>query len=299
MFDPVEEPAAVGTDVRTAALARLASIARDFPPVCPEGRFRRARRIAPGVYRPAGLYGAGSGASADNASGTRPAEDAGRAPGPRLAAVLDRAVPGGLSSHDLLDGIAGWEQLISWAHARQAELVAEFARRRPAPFEPDEPAPRVSEFAADEIAARLRVSRRSAEIKLGLALDLADRLPGTLAALRTGRIDVGKARAIAELTVNLAPEAARAVEARVLARASERTCPELRRSLLQAVAKVDPAAHDKRHRRARAERFLRVDPCADGVAELTGRMPAEDAATVFGAVDTLARCAAPDDPRPI
>jgi hypothetical protein len=84
-----------------------------------------------------------------------------------------------------------------------------------------------------------------------------------------------------------------------LARASEQTCPELRRSLLRAVAKVDPAADIKRHRRARAERFLRVDPCADGMAELTGRMPAEDAATVFGAVDAVARAAAPDDPRSI
>jgi Domain of unknown function (DUF222) len=205
-----------------------------------------------------------------------------------------------LSSGGLLDGVAGWEQLIGWAQARQAELIAEFARRRPGPNAPDEPGPGVSEFAADEIAARLRVSRRAAEIKLGLAVELADRLPGTAAALRTGRIDVTKAKAIAELTANLSDAQARAaVEARVLARAAEQTAPELRRSLLRAVARVEPAAHVKRHRKAREERFLRVRPCCDGMAELTGLMSAEDALVVFGAVDSLARCAAPDDPRSI
>src|SRR5215207_1010763 len=111
-------------------------------------------------------------------------------------------VPGALSSHDLLDGIAGWEQLISWACARQAELVAQFARRRPGPYAPDEAGPTVSEFAADEIAARRHITRRAAENKLALGLDPADRLPGTAAALRAGRIDVGKAKAIAELTTN-------------------------------------------------------------------------------------------------
>jgi Domain of unknown function (DUF222) len=146
----------------------------------------------------------------------------------------------------------------------------------------------------------LRVSRRSAEIKLGLALDLADRLPGTADALRAGRIDLGKAKAIAELTANVADDAARAaVEARVLTRAGQQTVPELRRSLLRAVARVDPSANARRCRQATEARYLRVQPVCDGMAELTGRMPAEDAATVFGAVDALARGAAPDDPRSI
>src|SRR5215207_334685 len=164
-------------------------------------------------------------------------------------------VPGALSSHDLLDGIAGWEQLISWACARQAELVAQFARRRPGPYAPDEAGPTVSEFAADEIAARLHITRRAAENTLALGLDPADRLPGTAAALRAGRIDVGKAKALAELTTNLGVEGSRTMEARVLARAVDQTGPELLRNLLRAVAKVDPAAHTKRCRRARAERF--------------------------------------------
>ena len=225
-----------------------------------------------------------------------------REPGPATAAVLNRVDPAALSSHDLLDGVAGWDQLISWAQARQCELVAEFARRRPGPYEPDESEPdrRVSEFAADEIAARLRVTRRAADIKLSLALALADRLPATADALRKGHIDIGKAKAIAELTANLASAEARAaVEERVLRRAGEQTGPELRRSLLRAVARIDPTANAKRHQQAQADRYLRVQPCCDGMAELTGWMSAEDAMVVFGAVDSLARNADPDDPRSI
>ena len=222
-----------------------------------------------------------------------------REPGPATAAVLNRMDPVALSSHDLLDGVAGWEQLISWAQARQCELVAEFARRRPGPYEPDEPEPgrRVSEFAADEIAARLRVTRRSADIKLSLALALAERLPATADALRKGHIDVGKAKAIAELTANVATAEARAaVEEKVLRRAAEQTGPELRRSLLRAVARVDPTANAKRHQQAKADRFLRVRPCCDGMAELTGWLSAEDAMIVFGAVDSLARRCRPRRP---
>ena len=218
------------------------------------------------------------------------------------AAALNRLPTSALSSRELLDGVAGWEQLISWAQARQCDLVAEFARRRPGPYEPDEPEPgrRVSEFAADEIAARLRVTRRSADIKLSLALALAERLPATADALRKGHIDIGKAKAIAELTANVAATEARAVvEEKVLRRAGEQTGPELRRSLLRAVARVDPTANAKRHQQAKADRFLRVRPCCDGMAELTAWLSAEDAMIVFGAVDSLARDADPDDARSI
>ncbi|HET6686024.1 MAG TPA: DUF222 domain-containing protein, partial [Jiangellaceae bacterium] len=307
MFEAVEEPIVPSGKTRAAAVARLASISRDFRrPV--EGGMRRAKRLAPGVYRAPALPPCGSIPVPVGHERPAPAADLGRAvgdawePGPMSAAALNRMPAGALSSRELLDGVAGWEQLISWAQARQCELVAEFARRRPGPYEPDEPEPgrRVSEFAADEIAARLRVSRRAAEMKLSLALALADRLPGTADALRKGQIDVGKAKAIAELTANVAAADARAaVEDHVLRRAGDQTGPELRRSLLRAVARVDPMASVKRHQRAEADRFLRVQPCCDGMAELTGWLSAEDAMIVFGAVDSLARSADADDSRSI
>jgi Domain of unknown function (DUF222) len=300
MFEQADKPTVPPGDVRATGAERLASIMRDFPARRQEEGLSRARRLRSGGYRPAQLPPLRS--IADPVDKDGPFDRPVREPGPATAAVLSRIDPAALSSHDLLDGLAGWEQLISWAQARQCELVAEFALRRPGPYQPDEPEPgrRVSEFAADEIAARLRVTRRAADIKLSLALALAERLPATADALRKGNIDIGKAKAIAELTANVATAEARAaVEEKVLRRAGKQTGPELRRSLLRAVARVDPTANAKRHQQATADRFMRVRPCCDGMAELTGWLSAEDAMIVFGAVDSLARNAAPDDPRSI
>jgi hypothetical protein len=226
--------------------------------------------------------------------------DAGRPPGATMASRLNATDPSALFTYDLLEATSGWERLIAWAQAKQLDVIAEFARRRPSPSATGEPGPRISEFAADEIAARLRISRRAADLKLAIALDLADRLPATRRALRKGLIDLSKARAIADHTANLAdPARRRAVEERVLRRAESQTAPELRRSLLRAVAAVDSAAVVKRHAKARAERFLALYPMPDGMAEITALLPADDATIVFNAIDALARCSDAADPRGI
>lgn len=186
------------------------------------------------------------------------------------------------------------DRLIGWAQARQADVVAVFARRRPGPYAPDQPGPTVIEFAADEIAARLANSRRAADLRLSLAVELADRLPGTRAALLAGRIDVLKAKAIIEHTAQLDDaEDRRRVEDRVLTRACRQTAPELRRSLLRAVAAVDPAAVRKRRAKAAADRCVHLQPLPDAMAEITAVLPAEDAMAVFTALDAIAQSADP------
>src|SRR5256885_1600915 len=52
----------------------------------------------------------------------------------------------------------------------------------------------------DEIALELHISRGYAEAQLALAKSLTERLPGTLEALSTGQVDLGKARALVEVT---------------------------------------------------------------------------------------------------
>ncbi len=200
--------------------------------------------------------------------------------GSALATALSATQPHGLSSFDLLEAIAGWERLVAWAQARQAEVIAEFARRRPGPYAPDQRGRSVSEFAADEIAARLSVSRQAAENKLYLAVALVDLLPATRDALLAGHIDLPKARAIAEHTASL-PDlpVCRAVEVRVLARAGCQTLPHLRRSLARAVTAADPQAANKRHTRAKAGRCVRLQPLPDGMAEINAVMPAGSRAT--------------------
>ncbi|MGH6691942.1 MAG: DUF222 domain-containing protein, partial [Gammaproteobacteria bacterium] len=297
-----------GDATRDAGSARLAKIvpSRAQRPRTGAGPVRRAEQIAPGVFRAPGRHPAtaGDGDGPPNPEvlapvpATAPTQQ--RVPGPGLAAVLAGVDPAGVSSYDLLEAVAGWERLISWAQARQAEVIAAFAGRRAGPYAPDTAGRTVSEFAADEIATRLAITRRAADLKLSVAVELADRLPGTAEALRDGRIDLPKAKAIIEHTTQLTQaEDRRRVEHRVLGRAGLQTAPQLRRSLARAVHAVDSQAVLKRRAKATAERFVHMHPLPDGMAEITAVLPAEDAMTVYTALDTIAHCADPTDPRGI
>jgi Domain of unknown function (DUF222) len=303
MFEQEGWPGEAADDRHAAALTRLEAILPARPARLAqfgERRHEGARHLdsrifrAPSARRSSSSPGMGHDASAD----AEPA--ASRPPGATMASRLNATDPSALSTYDLLEAMSDWERVIAWAQANQSEVIAEFARRRPSPSATDEPGPRISEFAADEIAARLRISRRAADLKLALALDLADRLPATRQALLEGRIDLSKARAIAEHTANLTEaERRRTVEERVLRRAESQTAPELRRSLLRAVAAVDSAAVVTRHAKAKAERYVALYPMPDGMAEITALLPADDATVVFNAVETLARLSDAADPRGI
>ncbi|HVQ94100.1 MAG TPA: DUF222 domain-containing protein [Mycobacteriales bacterium] len=195
----------------------------------------------------------------------------------------------GCPSHDdLLDRIVACEREIAGAQARQLALIAEFARSRP-PSVGERPLAGASEFAVDELAVELRLSRLAAGARLVLAVTLADRLPGTAAALAAGDLDLPRARVVAEGTSTLDPPAALAVEARVLPRAVTQTVGQLRASVARAVLAVDPAGGQVRHERAAAGRRVAVSALPDGMAELWALLPAPAASAVYTAIDLHAR----------
>jgi hypothetical protein len=147
------------------------------------------------------------------------------APSGWLALELDHSTadPTVLSDKALIDTIIGFDRIASWASARQARLLAEFARRSPRDYSAitrsDRPSAG-SEFASDEIGLALRLSRTTATGRLVMAETLATDLPGTLAAWQAGTIDTRKARAITETSYLLVPELRGVLEARVLPRAA-------------------------------------------------------------------------------
>jgi Domain of unknown function (DUF222) len=202
-----------------------------------------------------------------------------------------------LDDDALVDSIVRLERLAAWVAAEQLALIAEFACRRPRSYTESGPGrrdagdprvPEVSEFAVDEVAAALRLSRPAAGVRLQCAVELT-RLPGTARALAAGELDMPKVRAVVDAVDPLADELAGAVEQRVLPRAGRQTVGQLRASLSRAVLAVDPAAAEVRHERAAAGREVTVRPLADGMAELWALLPADTAAAVYAAVDSYAR----------
>jgi hypothetical protein len=133
----------------------------------------------------------------------------------------------GVSDDELLGVMAAWDRLEAHMAARKLAAAAEWYRRSPAPgCQPEAPGRMPAmhdEFAGDELAAVLAESRAVAETLLGLAGELAARLPGTAAALRDGVVSRRKAEIIVHATALLDPDEARAAEAEVLDRAGRLT----------------------------------------------------------------------------
>ena len=123
-----------------------------------------------------------------------------------------------------------------------------------------------------EVAAVFTISENAARARLEFAVALTTRLRRTWEALRDGRIDGYKARAIAEATELLTAEQAKAVETRVLPKAPEQAPARLREALRRAVLKVDAAAAEKRRQAKLARREVREYPTGDGcgVVEIHG-----------------------------
>ena len=203
-----------------------------------------------------------------------------------------------LDDDDLVSVIRFWERAASLAAAGQLAAIAELARRRPRSYADGGPAghvdagdplvPEISEFAVDEVAAALRLSRVAAGARLHVAVELT-RLPAVAAALADGVLDLPKARAVVDVVATLDTPTAVAVADHALPRAGRQTTGQLRASLSRAATAADPAAAEKRHERAVAGRQVTLEPSRDGMAELRALLPADAAVAVYQRIDGLAR----------
>jgi hypothetical protein len=214
-------------------------------------------------------------------------------PGPALAAWLGQGEPATLDDAGLVNSIAGWRKITSWAQAQELAAVAEAARRRGVTDDPSlerDPFRKLeAEFAPNEIALALTMTQFAAEYWVSLAVSLSGRLPGTLSALRSGLIDLSRAKLIDQYTTPLDDDLAQAVERKVLPRAPRQTTTQLAASLRRAVMSVDPTAAERR--RKEAERHTRVELTGDdaGTAALYGRLlPAAQASAAWARISTMA-----------
>ena len=215
------------------------------------------------------------------------------APGADLAHLLATVNPPELDMYDLVSFAEAAERQAAWTQARQLVAVGELAGRRfvtgPHGEPPDTALPdgAINEFAADEVAAVLSLSRTAGQKRVWLAGALS-RLPATAAAFAAGDLTLPKVWAIAETLCVLDDDAAGLAEARVLGRAPEQTLGNLKRALARAVAAADPTAATRRAAKARAERRVMLTPQPDGMCEFWALLPAPEAMALFSAVTTLA-----------
>ena len=169
----------------------------------------------------------------------------------------------GASEGELVGVLCAWDRVEAHAASRKLAVIAELARRNPAPED--------AEFTADEVANALGESRTRGYDLMGVAGHLDSHLPGSKAALREGTVSLGKVRIIAAATALLDEAEAAAAEAEVLDRAARLTPGGLRAAIARAVIKAAPKK--AKQRREALARFARVERWLEdsGNAALAGR----------------------------
>jgi hypothetical protein len=215
--------------------------------------------------------------------------------GPGLAAWLSGQDPATATNRDLMGMAGAFRRLASWAQAGELAMISQVAARSAAAdprvgLAPDGRPAVVTRDATAQVALELALSPYGAEEWTSLAVTLGWRLPGTARALAEGRIDLYRAKVIAEAVTPLSDSAARAVEDRVLPEAGEMTYRQLHAAVRRAVIAADPEGAERR--RESAERRARVSlyPDQDCTATLTGtRLPAAHATAAMARISAMAR----------
>ena len=142
----------------------------------------------------------------------------------------------------------------------------------------------------DEIRTALSLTRRTADVELGYALNLCERLPEVWAALATGEIDVRKAKVICDETVTLTETTGRQVAAEVLGKAARWTTGQLRVRLRKLVVEADPASARERYEHGLEGRHVTVDANPDGTGNIAGwSLPADRVAQARDRIQQIAR----------
>lgn len=210
------------------------------------------------------------------------------APSAELARELGGLVPADADDPSLVEIVAAWERVVSWATAGQASAVAELVRRARGPREEG--------FVADELAAATGVTPRAGRVLVERAVALM-RAPEVHDALADGTLTVRKADTLCRATAHLPLGHAAIVHDAVLAHGSGLTAPQIRATARRVELELDPTAADRRHEAARRTRAVWMEPAEDCMAFVHAYLPATDAMRVMTAVDAVAATAGRDDDR--
>jgi hypothetical protein len=212
-------------------------------------------------------------------------------PGHEMASLLATVDRKRLPGHDRVRLMKARARLI--AH-EQAELCADMIAVSEATEDAlhRRPIEEVVDSAVWEIRAALNLTRRSAECQFHLAEDLVERMPGVWHLLRSGVIDLPRARVMVDETRHLDEGLARDLAEKVSAAAPGDTTGELRARLQRLIISADPQAAKARYHQGLEERSVGSDANIDGTANVYGlHLPTAHSARAMRRINRLARAA--------
>lgn len=219
-------------------------------------------------------------------------------PDAELAARLESVDRSRLNGFELVEVLRARWRLISHLYAELYADMEELAHTTPGHVGSDpERSARPDEFCVDEVAAALVLTPRSADFHMALAFQLAD-LPVVAEALRTGEIDVARARILCQNTSHLEPAEAISVVTSLIDEAAHLTTGQLARRLRRRILDQDPDTAKDRYESALEKRHLDAYPNPDGTGDLLARhLPPDRIAAIMSRLDEQARRISKDDDR--
>ena len=199
-------------------------------------------------------------------------------PGPELAALLGEAVEAldELDERQLLGVSSAARRMRAHADYVEVMAVAKLGRRRAAQLEAskargDRVRSRDAEYPAEELGFEMTASAYSASLLLDIAVNVAARLPVTLAGMAAGVIDRDRARAISNATLHLPDDLAAEADKILAEAAPELRLADLQKKAARLEARLDPHGVQKRKDEARHDRRVELRREDSGAACLSGR----------------------------
>lgn len=220
------------------------------------------------------------------------------APGPVMAAYLSSVDVRALSGHDRVVVLRAHQRMVGHY---QAKLYDDMASVSDAFREMGDDAEDAAMMAASEIRCALHLTRRSADVELSFALDLAQRLPKVLRMLTDGVIDYRRARTIERGTCHLTAAIAQGVVDRIEEAAPTMTAGQLAARVRRLSIEADPEEAADRYDRAVTDRRIVSEPTVEGTANLLGMdLPPDRVAAVSRRINGIAKSLrGEDEPRTI
>lgn len=211
-------------------------------------------------------------------------------PGIKSLTELLEIDPFCLTQSARIDYLAALERQSSWLQAAMQRAIVAVAGQEPT--QNSNIWGGVDDAEREDIAAALRLSGSSAQMRIDVARILVNHLPNTCSALASGEISPSHATTIARETASairdgLSPVAIYAVEEKALAHCEFHTPSQVANKVRSTLAKIAPEEFEDSAASARDTRRVSCYRESDGLSTIVAILPAEDAQIVMSAIESF------------
>lgn len=210
-------------------------------------------------------------------------------PGIQTLTGLVAIDPNELNQSGRIDYLSALERQSAWLQAVMQRAIVAVAGNDPST--PEKTWDGIDEAEREEVAAALRLSGNTAQMRIDVARTLINHLPNTCSALAMGEISASHATVIAKETAaairdGISEFAIYQIEEKALAHAEFHTPGQVANKVRTTIAALAPAEFEQVVDRARESRRVSCYNDADGMATVVAILPAQDAQIVMKSIES-------------